>query len=243
MIDDPYKVLGVEPGATKDDIKKAYRQMAKKYHPDLHPDDPVAAQKMHEINEAYDILSNPDKYAYKETGYGATGNAYSGYNTGYGNGYNTGYTQTGPNGYTYTYTWSYGPFGGFRTNSMPRPQSWPDDSADIKQAIDFINMGQYTYAQQTLNSIVSSDRNARWYYLSALTNYGLNNFILAMEHIHKAVSLEPTNSVYQNLFDLMNNSGSRYAEAGRAYQRQNSQLNSMCMNLCLLQFFCMFCGC
>ena len=62
MIEDPYKVLGVAPNATQDEIKKAYRQMAKKYHPDLHPDDPEANKKMNDVNSAYDMLMNPDKY-------------------------------------------------------------------------------------------------------------------------------------------------------------------------------------
>ena len=62
MIDDPYKVLGISKDATKDEIKRAYRQKAKQYHPDLHPDDPNATEKMNEINEAYDMLNNPEKY-------------------------------------------------------------------------------------------------------------------------------------------------------------------------------------
>ena len=62
MIDDPYKVLGVSKDATKDEIKRAYRKKAKEYHPDLHPDDPKAAEKMNEVNEAYDMLNNPEKY-------------------------------------------------------------------------------------------------------------------------------------------------------------------------------------
>ena len=59
MVDDPYRVLGVSRDATREEIKKAYRQKAKLYHPDLHPDDPKAAEKMNEINEAYDMLNNP----------------------------------------------------------------------------------------------------------------------------------------------------------------------------------------
>ena len=62
MIEDPYKVLGISPGATQDEIKKAYRKMAKLYHPDLHPDDPDANRKMNDVNTAYDMLMNPDKY-------------------------------------------------------------------------------------------------------------------------------------------------------------------------------------
>jgi preprotein translocase subunit Sec63 len=58
MIDNPYKVLGLEEGASEEDVKKAYRRMARVYHPDLHPDDPEANQKMNEINEAYDALTN-----------------------------------------------------------------------------------------------------------------------------------------------------------------------------------------
>ena len=50
---DYYEVLGVEKNASADDIKKAYRRLAKKYHPDINPDDKQAEQKFKEINEAY----------------------------------------------------------------------------------------------------------------------------------------------------------------------------------------------
>ncbi len=54
-------MLGVPKGASDDDIKKAYRQKAKQYHPDLHPDDAEAEARMKEANEAYEILSDPQK--------------------------------------------------------------------------------------------------------------------------------------------------------------------------------------
>ena len=60
---DPYAVLGVARGATEDEIKKAYRKVAKMYHPDLHPGDAEAEEKFKEANEAYDVLSNPEKKA------------------------------------------------------------------------------------------------------------------------------------------------------------------------------------
>ena len=62
MTKTPYEILGIAEGASMDEIKRAYRRKAKEYHPDLHPDDPKANEKMQEVNQAYDMLCNPDKY-------------------------------------------------------------------------------------------------------------------------------------------------------------------------------------
>ncbi len=67
---DYYEVLGIEKGADGDQIKKAYRKMAKKYHPDINKDNPQAEEKFKEVNEAYEILSDPQKkQAYDQFGH------------------------------------------------------------------------------------------------------------------------------------------------------------------------------
>ena len=58
MITNPYKVLGVPDGASLDECTKAYKKLAKKYHPDLNPNDKNAEEKMSQINSAYDQIKN-----------------------------------------------------------------------------------------------------------------------------------------------------------------------------------------
>lgn len=80
---DYYEVLGVDKNAAEDDIKKAYRRLARKYHPDLNKDDPSAADKFKEVNEAYQTLSDADKRAqYDQIGHAAYEQAQRGGGTG-----------------------------------------------------------------------------------------------------------------------------------------------------------------
>ena len=203
MIDDPYKVLGVSPDASDDDIKKAYRRLAKKYHPDLNPGDKVAAQKMQEVNAAYEQIKNPEK-ASQGPGYGGYG--------GYG----------------------YDPFGGYRQ------QSYGGQSGDQYQnaAHQYIRFGRYREALNALEN--SADRNARWYYLSALANHGLGNQVTALEHIRRAVSMEPDNQEYIDVLNRIEYGGAAYRQQAGNFSGFEMRSNP-CMNLCLCYLCQMLC--
>ena len=208
MIDDPYKVLGVSPDASDEEIKKAYRRLAKKYHPDLNPGDETAAKKMQEVNAAYDRIKNPEK-------------ARQGTQGGYG-----GYSQYDPFG-----------FGGYQQRSYADAE-YGDNYQ--KAAYNYIRFGRYREALNSLNN--ATERNARWYYLSALANDGLGNQVTALEHIRRAVSMEPDNQTYLNALDQIEHGGAAYRRQAGNFQGFSMGFDP-CTNLCmcyLAQIFC--CG-
>ena len=88
---DYYEVLGLQKGASDDEIKKSYRKLAKQYHPDLHPGDKDCEEKFKEIGEAYEVLSDPDKKAK----YDQYGHAAFDPNAGFGGGYGGGFGDFG----------------------------------------------------------------------------------------------------------------------------------------------------
>ena len=80
MMEDPYKILGVSPGASDEEIKRAYRALAKKYHPDRNPGDEEAAKKMQQVNAAYEQIKNPEKAA--QQNHGGYGGSYDPFGAG-----------------------------------------------------------------------------------------------------------------------------------------------------------------
>ena len=130
MARDYYEVLGVTKGASDDEIKKAFRQQAKKYHPDLHPGDKEAEAKFKEVNEAYSILSDPDKKA-KYDRFGQAGVDPNGFGGGGGGAYNAYDVDLGD-----IFSSFFG--GGFGGSS--RRRTGPQKGADLKyhMALEFM---------------------------------------------------------------------------------------------------------
>src|SRR5947209_19022423 len=75
-VKDPYKTLGVDRKASDDDIKKAYRKLARQYHPDRNPDDPKAEEQFKEVQQAYSILSDPEQRKRYDSGGGIFGGGF-----------------------------------------------------------------------------------------------------------------------------------------------------------------------
>ena len=121
---DYYEILGVDKKASADEIKKAYRKLAKKYHPDTHPGDKAAEEKFKEINEAYEVLGN-DERRKKYDQFGAQGQFYHGADFdpsqfGFGNGMRYEFTSAG-SGFSDFFDLFFGggdPFGSFYDDSI-----------------------------------------------------------------------------------------------------------------------------
>ena len=191
MIEDPYKILGVSPNASDEEIKRAYRRLAKQYHPDRNPGDREAARKMQEVNAAYEQIKNPDK--------GRPG---------------------------------YGGYGHYQSHSS--------DDRYLTAAYNYIRFGRYQEAINTLNA--ATERSARWYYLSALAHSNLGNQVTALEHIRRAVSMEPGNPEYLQVLNIIESGGQAYQRTAGNF-RGFTMGGASCAPLCLcwlVNFFC--CG-
>ena len=197
---DPYKVLGVSPDASDEEIKRAYRALAKKYHPDLNPGDTTAAQKMQEINAAYDMIKNPDKN-----------------------------TRTNPGG-----GW-YDPFGG---TAYGYGNARTDNDRYMDSAMQYMRFGRYREALNALG--LCTERGAKWYYISAMANYRLNNQVIALEHMRRAVSMEPDNPEYLRALNIMESGGDAYRQRAGDFQGFSMGGNP-CASVCLCYLAQMCC--
>ena len=228
MGQDPYQTLGLSYGASDEEVTKAYRKLAKKYHPDLNPNDPSAVQKMSEINAAYEEIKSGRAKNGAAGGYGGQ--------TGYGNyaGQTTG-GQGNANGNSDPFGgFGFGPFGAYtytyRTSVSP-----------LDAVKRYIMNGYYAAAIKMLNQI--RDRNAEWYYYSAVANYNTGNKVTALAHAKTAVQLAPGNAEYKRVLDIISSGGKVYSRENRNYGGgKRFRLGNICLYYFILQAIC-FCCC
>lgn len=215
---DPYQVLGISRGASDEEIKKAYRNLSRKYHPDTNVNNPnkdQAEEKFKQVQQAYDQIMKEKQ----QGSFGGYGNSYGGYsNAGSGS--------------------SYGDFGGFYGNA----NAYREENSRLQAAVNYIRNGYYREALNVLNDIPFSERNGRWYYYSAIANRGVGNTATALEHIRRAVELEPSNIQYRQFQQNLEYGGTWYTTMGSGYESPYSG-GEWCLRMLLLNMFCNFCCC
>lgn len=220
---DPYSVLGVSRSATDEEVKKVYRNLSRKYHPDANVNNPNKAQaeeKFKQVQAAYDQIM-------RERQQGTSG--YSGYGTGTGSG------SSDPFGG--------GPFGGFYGRYTYENGAGSADGSSIKlqAAVNYIRNHEYRQALNVLAGVDEAERKGRWYYYSAIANSGVGNSAMAIQHIAKAVELEPSNMEYRQFQQYMQGGDTWYSNMGSSYERPYSSCGRFCINLALMELLCTCC--
>ena len=238
---DPYEVLGVQRGASDDEIKKAYRAKCKRWHPDLNPNDPTAEEHFKEVQAAYDAITKGD------AGPQMGGNPYGGYQQ---QGYNRqSYGQQGYGQQNYGYTGfdgfdgfeGFDPFGfgfGFGGYQQAGPSASGTDTPEMQAARNFVANGRYAEARRVLDGMTG--RKARWNYLSSLANQGLGKSVDALQDARRAVQLDPNNTEYQMHLRRMQNPGQTYRTTQATYTSPGG-LMQWCWSMILLNLLCNCC--
>ena len=214
MVSDPYKVLGLSPGASDEEVKAAYRKLAKKYHPDLNPGNQRAAERMNEINAAYDQIKNPqaqDSFGGSSYGGSAYGSAYSG-------------------------NWGGAYSGAYRSAEE-------QERNELRAARNFIRSREFTQAVNALSGVPVSQRDGEWYYLHAIANYNLGNRVAALDSARRACAFAPGNERYRQLLEQIQQGAQTYDTAGEGFGFRSVNLgnNNLCMSLCVANLVCNLC--
>lgn len=248
---DPYQVLGVDSAASEDEIKKAYRQLSRKYHPDANINNPNKAQaeeKFKDVQQAYEQIMREREQGYRGgqasgyggSSYGGTGGGYGGTGYGYGGG---GYGNSQEQDFG---GFGQGPFGAFweafggGQQQQSQQQYQGGDSPKMQAAANYINARHYNEALNVLDSI--TDRDAQWYYFCAVSHAGLGNNVNALTYAKKAVALDPGNLEYQQLVRRLESGGQWYQTQGTRYGQGSSNCSNALCAICAMNLCCGGCG-
>jgi len=220
MSEDPYRTLGVSPTASEDEITQAYRRLAKKYHPDINPNDPASEKKMKEINAAYETIKSGKG---EQPQYGQS-QSYGGQYAQYGYGQNRNWEDI---------------FG----DIFGRGYGQNTGSRGLEAVREMLNDRRFQDALRLLSEIPV--RSARWYYFSAIAHAGIGNRVTAVSHAKEAVRLDPDNFDYQSLLGRLERSVYEYRNAGTGFGFNMTTVGKTLAGLWLAQFVALFCcrGC
>ena len=230
MTYDPYSVLGVSRDASEEEIKKAYKALSRKYHPDANINNPnrdQAEEKFKEIQAAYQQIMKERTEGYSYGGgygrqsYGGSGSGYGG-SQGYG-GYGQG-------------------FGDFWQQAGWQQQtSGYEEEPRLRAAGNYLRNGYYREARNTLDGMGEHEKTARWYYYSAIANSGIGNNVIALQHAREAARMEPNNIQYTTLVQRLENGGNWYRQQQEPYQTTFSSSGDWCVKLCIANLVCNLC--
>ena len=231
---DPYEVLGVSPGASDDEIKAAYRKLAKKYHPDLNNGSAEAEARMKEVNEAYTLLIKHKGQTGGPSGYGSAG-GYGGYGGGYGSSGGSGQGGFDFGGFGFDFEDLFG--GGQRRNYQST--AYTENDPELRAAAQAVLSGRYNEALGLLRS--ATNRKAAWYYWSARANMGLGNRIAALNDARTAVNMAPDEPAFRELLAQLIAGGRAYGQRGTQGGFGSYLCANPCLTLCLANMLCNCC--
>lgn len=213
---DPFTTLGVSSTSSEDEIKRAYRKLAKEYHPDLHPGDKKAEEKMKELNEAYaEAIRVKKNGSYNPDMYGERANARNPYGGQNPFGGQNPYGAWNPFGPFQTQGWNpFGPQTGYQESAWnpfgTSTQTGSESDPRLQAAMDFIRQNRFQEALNVLQGM--QGESARWHYLNALAHKGLGNQVAAFNHIHQAVNMDPGNEEYRHMLNQMQGTTYQYRQ-------------------------------
>ncbi len=214
----PYSVLGVDPSATDEEIKAAYRALARKYHPDKYQDTDLAemaGEKMKEINAAYEEIQQM-----RAGGGQNTQNTQGGYGQG-------GYGQGG-----------YGGYGGYGGGNAGQWQPYTTENAQqfYYQVRQYLNTRYTSVAEQMLNTVPEAERRAEWNYLMGVVCYYKRFYVDAQNFFDTACAMDPDNQEYRNAQAQLKNGGAgQFGGGGSSCSICDICTTLMCIDMC--------CGC